>query len=97
VRSRIGEKKMHDREWDASLDAWWSSLKLRQQETAMTRPASWPMPRWMVRTLKEAGVPGVVETPVDSEVVGPWFALPASVNEFLSFQRAHRMSRSARS
>jgi len=87
---------MQKREIDGCLERWWFSLSLNEREAAMRRPAADPMPEWMVITLQGAGVPGVVETPVDEQlIVPPWFALPETVNAFLGFQLRERMPRSA--
>ncbi|MEY2582083.1 MAG: hypothetical protein QOE09_1932 [Ilumatobacteraceae bacterium] len=87
---------MGENELGTSLELWWSNLDWRQRGAAMRRPAADPMPEWMVGTLRAARVPGLVETPINEElIVGPWFALPATVNGFLAFQRRQRMPRSA--
>ena len=85
---------MNEHEY-ASLEGWWSNLKWRQQEAAMARPASYPMPEWMVLSLKKAGI-GISETRVDTLlIVPPWYALPQTVDEFLGYQRRQRMPLSA--
>jgi hypothetical protein len=93
--SVTGESPWH-LEFDANLVAWWVSLEPSEREVAVRRPISDPMPRWMVRTLRRSGVVGVVESPVSPDLVGPWFAVPAAVKEFLAVQREQWASRSDR-
>ncbi len=91
-----GRVHMQEREIDTSLERWWFSLSRQEREAALRRPRGDPMPEWMVITLQSAGVPGIVETPVDEQrIVPPWFDVPETVNAFLSGKRRQRMPRSA--
>lgn len=82
---------MHQQEWDSSVEVWWANLTLAERRAAMTVPPSLPLPIWMVRTLKDSGVPGIVETRVVSGQVGPWYALPPALDAFLALQREQRL------
>ena len=62
------------------LAAWWNALTNSQRREAYGLRPSHPMPEWMVTSLREALVPGLVETPVEpADALPPWFAMPHAV------------------
>lgn len=70
---------------ETALATWWSDLSPEQRSAAIKRPPTDPMPQWMVRTLTDAGVTGIVAQAVaPPHIVQPWFAMPDEVAEFIA-------------
>jgi hypothetical protein len=64
------------------LADWWSQLSAAQRQEAYSLQTSSPMPHWMVRSLVEANIPGLVELP--SRGGRPQFLMPSPVVQLVA-------------
>jgi hypothetical protein len=70
------------------LTTWWNTLSNSRRREAYGLGRSSPMPMWMVTSLAQAHVPGLVQITSDpADMLPPWFAMPSPVAELVARRR----------
>jgi hypothetical protein len=70
------------------LAAWWDTLSNPHRREAYGLGRSSPMPEWMVTSLLEAHIPGLVEMRSEpADTLPPWFAMPSAVADLVARRR----------
>ena len=70
-----------------TLELWWSDLSDAQRREIFGLAPRNPMPRWMVYTLRQAEVAGLVERADQPAYMPPWIEMPEDVARLVARRR----------
>ena len=71
----------------ARLDDWWGKLSDAHRREAFSLAPHNPMPTWMVSSLQNAEISGLVARPGEPEFMPPWIAMPDQVARLVARHR----------